>query len=275
MRVLFKVLKTAALLIAIFMLALMVIQGVLLELVGNLSLGVELPQIFTNQSTFKSFSILTASLYLVFYFFQKWFEKNIPWLKILGKTLLRAALIGFLVWAFGEVLRFLIKASKDKTAAEQEDALWILFAPILILFTVLIVGCVLSALKVGDRTLRGSTTCTGSSLSTSAEKTLEIEACSAGKQIDKHYSKNAWREFMHHRYVLVNCFHDHYGQLHTVDEGTFDRALKEFSDQNYAKYYTGMNTSDKIYGADGDSGYRGMDKWLIDGRGETFIILRK
>lgn len=274
MKGLFKFFKVLALLASCLGMMLLAIQGVVIELIGEdiFSFTSADGKSFFYANKLMTITVFAVMLYLGFYFLERLVEREKTLLRILGGVLFRAALMVLLVWISKKALGAVVQLALSKSAAEQEEFLWMLLGPAVIVFLLLLFGVACNAADRNHRPRAGGYYEAAPAASAPARE----ENASSGTKIEKRFSRNAWMEKDGCRYIYVNCFHDNHGEFHTIDDGDFDSALEKFSYENEQRYWNTLSVSDTsrgiIYGSDGQKGYRGLGNWITDGKGQTFVL---
>ena len=220
--------------------------------------------------------VISLVLHLFFLVLERMTDGERSVLKLVGAVIVRASIFALVYFAGGKLFAYVVESMSGKSAAELEDALWTVFAPMLAIFALLIFGFVVgAAAKKRDSQATYYSGYTSTAQSTTKSSTA---ACASATSNVKRFSKNAWEERQGTRYVLVNCFYDNYGSFYTIDEGNFYGALERFSNENQQRYYGNASLKTYrdgvIYGSDGKHGYRGSNDWLRDGRCYTFVVKR-
>lgn len=278
MRGLCKTLKVFSAFICIGALAFIIIFNTIFALISDdmSSIFVYSTNVRIDIDTVTSAFVVSLILHLLFLVLERMAdgERSIP--KLVGAVIVRASIFLLIYFGGDRVFTYLIEAASEKSAAETEDALWTVFAPMLAIFALLIFGFIVGA-AAKKRDSQATYYSGYTSTAQSTTKSSTAASASATSNV-KRFSKNAWEERQGSRYVLVNCFYDNYGSFYTIDEGNFYGALERFSNENQQRYYGNASLKTYrdgvIYGSDGKHGYRGSNDWLRDGRGNTFVVRR-
>lgn len=279
MRKTWKTLKALALIISLFPLFLMILRNTVIGLISQESaesLAKSWDSIINKTALLWVF-VIAVVLYLLFFFLQRHADGEFSVLKIVGGVIIRAAIFALAYWGGEKLLSYVVEMAMDNSAAEMEDELWGVFGPLVLIGGILIVGWIIHA-AAGKRESQAVYSSSAPSVSGSAQSASESTGRLApnGNVIVKRFSQNAWEEKSGTRYLMVNCFYDNYGKLHTIDESSFDRELERFSDENRVRHHGNASVKTYrdgvIYGTDGGSGYRGFNDWIRDGRGNTFVV---